>query len=333
MTANIFINGVIGGDFWNSNESDSGTTLADVRRQINSYPTFDKIAVFINSPGGNVDEGFAIHDLLRSYGKPVTTIGEGQVFSIATVILLAGDKGSRLMAENAKFGIHNPTPAMGVIGDAKAFEDMAARLRAEEDRIINFYNQKTGIATDQIRSWMDETTVFVGNDAITNGFADGIYQTLAAVAYIKNDVMTENEVKQANTILSQIKALLGFKNEGEAVAAETPAPVAEVVEEKENEELTAAKAKIAELEAALAAKETEVQTVNAKLTETENKIQDQENRLLQITNKVKELEALPLGGDQRTPVVPPVQNQANMKDPGADRFAGAVELLKRLNNG
>jgi ATP-dependent protease ClpP protease subunit len=325
MTASIFINGVIGGDFWSESPDDSGTTLADVRRQIQSYESFDQLTVFINSPGGNVEEGFAIHDLIRSYGKPVTTVAEGQVFSIATVIFLAGDKGRRLIAENSSFGIHNPTPAMGVIGEAKDFEDMAARLRAAEDRIINFYHQKTNIAPIQLRKWMDETTQFLSNQAIENGFADGVYQTLAAVAYFKTPI-NMNEDKQAKTLITQIRTLLGLQNETPA-----PAPETETTETAEvavlAAELEAARARVAELEAAEAQRLAEQTTVQQQLATAQAELSNQAAKMALIDAKMRELENLPLGVVSGKPPVVPPQNQPTQ--PGAERFEKFVNQLKQ----
>lgn len=325
MTASVFINGIIGGDFWSESPDDSGTTLADVRRQIQSYQSFDQLTVFINSPGGNVDEGFAIHDLLRSYGKPVTTVAEGQIFSIATVIFLAGDKGRRLIAENASFGIHNPTPSIGVMGEARDFEEMAARLRSAEDRIINFYHQKTNIEPTQLRQWMDETTQFLSSQAIQTGFADGIYQTLAAVAYFKTPI-NMNEDKQAKTLISQIRALLGLQNENPA-----PATEAETTETAEDTalgaELEAARARIAELEAAEAQRLAEQTTVQQQLAAAQAELANQASRMAQIDAKMRELENLPLGVVSGKPPVVPPQNQQTQ--PGTERFEKFVNQLKQ----
>lgn len=315
MTANIFIQGVIGGDYWNSDEGDQGTTLADVRRQLTSYSYFDKITVFINSPGGDVDEGFAIHDYLRSQGKPVTTVAEGQVFSIASVIFLSGDEDKRLISGNASIMIHNPTPSFGVWGDAEELEKVVEMLRSTEDRIINFYNQKTGIEKNQLRDWMNADTFFVGNDAVSKGFASGIYETLAAVAYMRPQDAKFREMDNNKTVVEKIRALLNLEQKPET--PEPTPPEKDEEKDEENAELVAAKARIAELETALAAQSAATETAQTELATVQTEVTNQKTRLLQIEAHLKELEDTPLG--KETPATPPPAKVTNL-DPAVARW-------------
>ena len=117
-------------------------TLSSVRQQFIAVENPTHINVKINSVGGDVDEGFAIHDYLRSHGLPVTTVGEGRVYSIATVILLAGDEGERFMSPNSQFMVHNPWAY--VAGNADELETYTAELRRRETQLAQFYAAKTG---------------------------------------------------------------------------------------------------------------------------------------------------------------------------------------------
>ena len=91
MTGNIYINGSIG-TFYdeNGNVLDQGVNLLDVILQVKNQPKAEAFKVYIDSPGGYVDVGFEIYDYLKSLNKPITTIGQGLVASIATVIFMAG---------------------------------------------------------------------------------------------------------------------------------------------------------------------------------------------------------------------------------------------------
>ena len=73
---------------------------------LDDHKDADLITVRINSRGGDVQEGWAIHDLLVNSGKKIKTIGEGKVYSIATIVFLAGTE--REMMKNADGLIHNP---------------------------------------------------------------------------------------------------------------------------------------------------------------------------------------------------------------------------------
>lgn len=333
--AHIFVNGIIGEDFFSFAGDEMGTTLADVRRQYESYENPQAVTVHINSPGGDVWEGFAIHDYFINLGIPVNTIGEGKVFSIATVILLAGDKGSREMTPNATFMIHNPMS--GEWGNAEELEKVAEELRAIEGRLGNFYSQKTGQEFDLLKDMMDAETFLSADDALRLGFVDSIREPMKAVAYFgknksfnKNEDMAEAtaEAKEALTAIGRIKALLGMKNE--QAVEETPAAqeaAAEVVEQEEAPDqvaiLTAEKEALEAEIAELKAKQEEAEAARA---EAETKATEQAAVIAQVMEKVTALEAMPIiaGGSDPTKVVaqsPMAKTEPHQFDHVASYFA------------
>ena len=100
----------------------------------------DSILVRINSRGGDVQEGWNIHDLLINSGKKIKTIGEGKVYSIATIIFLAGAE--REFMQNADGLIHNPFIPPYTLADkyeADDLEAIAEGLKQEEEKILSFY--------------------------------------------------------------------------------------------------------------------------------------------------------------------------------------------------
>ena len=101
MIGKIYISGLIGtfGD-------EKGVELIDVISQVKKQPQATSFEVYINSEGGVVDVGFDIYNFLKSLGLPITTIGNGMVASIATVIFMAGTK--RVVTPNTDFMIHLP---------------------------------------------------------------------------------------------------------------------------------------------------------------------------------------------------------------------------------
>ncbi|MGH8186548.1 MAG: ATP-dependent Clp protease proteolytic subunit, partial [Steroidobacteraceae bacterium] len=66
------------------------------------------IRILISSPGGHVESGDAIHDVIRFINAPVTTIGTGWVASAGTQIFLAAEKERRVCLPNTRFMIHQP---------------------------------------------------------------------------------------------------------------------------------------------------------------------------------------------------------------------------------
>ena len=73
----------------------------------------DPIRLVITTPGGHVDSGYAIHDLIRFIESPVITVGAGWVASIGVPILLAAEKDQRYSLPNTRFLLHQPSGGAG----------------------------------------------------------------------------------------------------------------------------------------------------------------------------------------------------------------------------
>ena len=97
----------------------------------------DPIKVFINTPGGAADDGFAIHDVLRFVASPVFTICTGLTASAGTIILLAAPRRRRLTLPNTRLMMHQP--AGGAQGQASDIEITAreiVKLRRRANALI-----------------------------------------------------------------------------------------------------------------------------------------------------------------------------------------------------
>jgi ATP-dependent Clp protease protease subunit len=97
------------------------------------------IRVLISSPGGHVESGDAIHDIIRFITAPVTTIGTGWVASAGTHIFLAADKERRVCLPNTRFMIHQPTggaggPATDIAIQAKEIGKPYEKVHADMER-------------------------------------------------------------------------------------------------------------------------------------------------------------------------------------------------------
>lgn len=208
-TAHIYIYGDIG--YWQSADAaDWGeVTLKDVKNQLESQSDAESITVHIHSPGGYVSEGFAIHDFLKSQGKPVTTIIEGMCYSIATVIALAGD--TRLMTSNSDFMIHNPWG--GAVGDSGEIQKYADDLKKLEQKAADFYAAKTNITSDEALALMSAETFMTPEEALAKGFITEIASVMKAVAKFnpnsKKMAKKAKSQKQAKSILAKIRKLAG----------------------------------------------------------------------------------------------------------------------------
>jgi len=116
------------------------------------------ITLLISSPGGHVESGDAIHDMIRFVRAPVTTVGTGWVASAGTHIYLAAPKERRLALPNTRFMIHQPAGGAG--GQASDIAIQAKEILRTRARIAAVIAKETGqplerVATDIERDfWM-----------------------------------------------------------------------------------------------------------------------------------------------------------------------------------
>lgn len=156
----------------------SMTTLKDEIEKAGGVNKFDEIVVHINSPGGEVSEGFAIYNYLVSLGKPITTIADGMVASIATVIFLAGK--SRKVYTTTDFMIHNPWTM--AVGDADQLERNVEQLRRVEAQLVDFYVNHTQAERTMVENLMAQESHLTAEQLLQMGFATEIVQPVKAFA-------------------------------------------------------------------------------------------------------------------------------------------------------
>ncbi len=95
------------------------------------------ITVFVNSPGGSADSGFAIYDLLRFSSCPIRTVANGVVASAAVLIYLGAEKGQRHSLPSARFLLHQPSTAVrGQSSDIDIAAREIVKLRRRYNEIV-----------------------------------------------------------------------------------------------------------------------------------------------------------------------------------------------------
>jgi len=141
----------------------------DFLRELDAHRGKD-LVVSINSPGGDVFDGFAIFNALSRWQGNVTTRNDGLAASAASYILMAGKRVES--AKNAFTMIHN---AWGlVIGEQADMIKTAAFLEKIDAAIATHYVDKTGKPIAEIRKLMDDETWFTGEEAKDMGLVDSI---------------------------------------------------------------------------------------------------------------------------------------------------------------
>lgn len=113
------------------------------------HVSHDPIKIFVNSPGGHVESGDTIHDLIEFIDSPVAVIGTGWVASAGTHIFLGAPKERRFCLPNTRFLIHQPSGgAQGRAGDIAIQAQEIVKMRERLARVIS---EKTGQPIERVR--------------------------------------------------------------------------------------------------------------------------------------------------------------------------------------
>ncbi len=130
------------------------------------------IAVYINSPGGDMNGLFAIHDTMRYINPDVATICVGQAASAAAVLLAAGTPGKRYALPNARVLIHQPHG--GAQGQSTDMELAVAEMVEMRRRMVEILVEATGQTAERITADIDRDYIVRGDQAIAYGLVDQV---------------------------------------------------------------------------------------------------------------------------------------------------------------
>lgn len=125
------------------------------------------ITMLISSPGGHVESGDAIHDLIRFVRAPVTTVGTGWVASAGTHIFLAPPKERRVCLPNTRFMIHQPAGGAG--GRATDIAIQAKEIIKTRERIAAVVSRQTGQPLAKVLADMERDYWMSPEEAIAYG--------------------------------------------------------------------------------------------------------------------------------------------------------------------
>ncbi|GAB3889845.1 hypothetical protein GCM10028803_00310 [Larkinella knui] len=160
-----------------------GISLTSIQNQINAAGDIDEIVIMIDSYGGQMEEGWKIVDYLLSLGKPIKTVVVGCCYSMATCLFLCGTE--RLISPNSELMIHLPAfdPYDNYIGGNKFdLEGYVDDLVKAESKALKFYvertNKEESVLAEMMAASSGEGTYMTADEAVTNGFATGIYQSV-----------------------------------------------------------------------------------------------------------------------------------------------------------
>jgi ATP-dependent Clp protease, protease subunit len=130
------------------------------------------IAIYINSPGGDMNGLFAIHDTMRYINPDVATICVGQAASAAAVLLAAGTPGKRYVLPNARVLIHQPHG--GAQGQSTDMELAVAEMVEMRRRMVQILVEATGQTAERITADIDRDYIVRGDHAVAYGLVDHV---------------------------------------------------------------------------------------------------------------------------------------------------------------
>jgi ATP-dependent Clp protease protease subunit len=132
------------------------------------------ITVLVSSPGGHVESGDAIHDMIRFVRAPVTTVGSGWVASAGCHVFLAAPKERRLCLPNTRFMIHQPAGGAG--GQATDIAIQAKEILRTRERIARVIATQTGKSVAAVLSDMERDFWMSADEAVTYGIVSRVIE-------------------------------------------------------------------------------------------------------------------------------------------------------------
>jgi ATP-dependent Clp protease, protease subunit len=130
------------------------------------------VFMYINSPGGVVTAGLAIHDTMQYIRPEVSTVCIGQAASMGSFLLAAGQPGKRVALTNSRIMIHQPSG--GAQGMASDIEIQAKEILRMRQRLNTLYAKYTGKQIEEIEKAMDRDMFLEADEAKTFGLVDEV---------------------------------------------------------------------------------------------------------------------------------------------------------------
>lgn len=130
------------------------------------------IYLYINSPGGEVSSGFAIHDTMNYIKPDVNTVCMGMAASMGAFLLASGTKGKRMCLPNAEVMIHQPLGGMN--GQASDLEIAAKHIQRTKKSLSEKLAAYTGKTYDEILTAIDRDNWFSAEEAKDFGLIDSV---------------------------------------------------------------------------------------------------------------------------------------------------------------
>lgn len=130
------------------------------------------ISIYINSPGGSVYDGLGIYDTMQYINSDVSTICTGMAASMASVLLVAGEKGKRFALPHSRVMIHQPMG--GIQGQASDIEITAREILKLKEELYRIISDHSGQPYDKVYADSDRDYWMTAQEAKEYGMIDKV---------------------------------------------------------------------------------------------------------------------------------------------------------------
>lgn len=137
-----------------------------------------EINIYINSPGGEVNAGLAIYDLIQSCKAPINMYCIGMAASMGALIFASGKKGYRFILPHSKVMIHEPLIPNGVGGSASSIKSTADSILQTRELLNGILAKHSGKTLDEINKATDHDNFMTAEEAIAFGLCDKIVKVI-----------------------------------------------------------------------------------------------------------------------------------------------------------
>lgn len=132
----------------------------------------DPILLILSSPGGHVESGDMIHDMIKFVTAPVKVLGSGWVASAGALIYAAAQKENRYSLPNTRYLLHEPRGGVG--GQATDVEIQAREIIKMRERLNKIFAEATGKPLEQIKKDTDRDFWMSAQEAVEYGLVNKI---------------------------------------------------------------------------------------------------------------------------------------------------------------
>lgn len=146
--------------------------LLHLQRQDSTTP----ITLYINSPGGEVQSGLALYDVMQAVSCPIRTVCLGMAASMGALLFIAGDE--REILPHSRVMIHDPLIGAGAGGSALSVKARADDLMRIRDITADVIARHSGMSIERVFELTASDTYFEAEEAVEAGLADRVITRL-----------------------------------------------------------------------------------------------------------------------------------------------------------